>query len=75
MSIYHHKSVELAGDADLNGSAHVFLHANGGVSVTMQAAYGAAHMSMQINADGLRAFAKLLTDAVEALPVKVEEAA
>ena len=54
----------------MNGRAAVFLHASGGVSVTMEAAYGAAHMAMQINTDSLRAFANLLNEAVDALPVE-----
>jgi hypothetical protein len=73
--IYHHSKADLTGSPDIHGEAHVFLHTNGCCTVQMNVGYGAAHMSVQTDADSLRAFARLLADAVVMLPAKVEEAA
>lgn len=74
-SIYHHKDVPLATPyVDLNGRAHVYLHASGTVTVQMTAALGAMYSSISMDAPSLRAFAALLNEAVEKLPAEQEAA-
>ena len=76
-SIYHHRHAVLdtTGTTPLKGGASIALFDDGKVILTLTAANGAVSTNIHINADSLRAFAKLLNDAVDALPAKVEEAA
>ena len=73
--IYHQKSVPLKIQHGPSSSAGVALFNSGSVIVTINADFGAMNVNAHIDADSLRAFAKLLADAVDALPAKVEDAA
>ena len=75
--VIHHQTIPMTnGDgADLRGSANVCMFSDGSNIVTLGAANGSAGMNFHIDADSLRALAKLLNEAVEKLPVQVEEAA
>ena len=75
--IYHSDNVKLTttGDNPLKGGAAVSLFTDGQVVLAVHAANRSLSVSLHIDADSLRAFAKLLADAVEALPAKVEVAA
>ena len=74
-SIYHQRSVPIQINHGVHSSVAVALFDSGSVIVTTCADYGAVSFNTHMDADSLRAFAKLLADAVEALPAKVEEAA
>ena len=70
--IYHHTRCNLDdGSGDLHGKASVALFDGGTVIVSMFANSGSASMQMHIDADSLRAFAKLLNEAVNALPTPI----
>lgn len=75
-SIYHRATVKMTHRRnDLKGEAGVYLFQSGTVIIDFGAANNAMGLSFHTDADSLRAFAKLLNEAVEALPAKVEEAA
>tara|TARA_R110000868_G_scaffold87274_6_gene244247 strand:+ start:3496 stop:3687 length:192 start_codon:yes stop_codon:yes gene_type:complete len=61
-NIYHNNAAVLAFNGEKRGAVSVCLFDHGTVIIG-------------IDADSLRAFAKLLNDAVDALPAKIEEAA
>jgi hypothetical protein len=73
--IYHSDNVKLTttGHSPLNGGAAISLFDDGQVVLAIHAANRSLSVSLHIDADSLRAFAKLLNDAVDAL--KVEDAA
>ena len=73
--IYHHTNVPMLVHGEKTGSASVALFVNGAVIVSLSADLGAMSINFHTDADSLRAFAKLLADAVDALPAKVENAA
>lgn len=74
-NIYHNNVAVLAIHGEKHGAASVSLFDHGTVIIGMSGELGAVSMSVHIDADSLRAFAKLLNDAVDALPAKIEEAA
>lgn len=74
-SIYHQKSAPLNINHSKHASASVALFHSGSVIVTTCSDYGSVSFNVHMDADSLRAFAKLLNDAVDALPAKVEDAA
>ena len=74
--VIHHQTIPMTnGHVHMNGAANVCMFADGSSIVTMSAANGSAGMNFHIDATSLRALAKLLNEAVEKLPVQVEEAA
>ena len=72
--IYHSYSVKLTttGHSPLNGGAAISLFDDGQVVLAVHAANRSLSVSLHIDADSLRAFAKLLNDAVAALKVEDE---
>ncbi len=74
-NIYYNNAAVLAIHGEKHGAASVCLFDHGTVIIGMSGELGAVSMSLHTDADSLRAFAKLLADAVEALPAKVEDAA
>jgi len=73
--IYHSDSVKLTttGHNPLNGGASIALFTDGQVVLSVTAVNRSLSVSLHIDADSLRDFAKMLNDAVDAL--KVEDAA
>jgi len=74
-SIFHQHSVPIQIKHGVHSNMGVALFDSGVVIVTIGADYGAMSVNVHIDGDSLRAIAKLLADAVDALPAKVEEAA
>jgi len=74
-NIYHNNAAVLAFNGEKRGAVSVCLFDHGTVIIGIDAQLGAFSMSLHTDADSLRAFAKLLNDAVDALPAKIEEAA
>ena len=76
-SIYHsgHAPLNTTGETALKGGASISLFTDGQVVLSVTAVNRSISNTLHIDADSLRLFAKLLNDAVEALPTKVEEAA
>lgn len=73
--IYHNAETVLTIHGERRGAASVCLFGHGTVIISIGGELGAVHASVHTDADSLRRFAKLLNDAVDALPAKVEEAA
>lgn len=69
-TIYHHKSAPLTVNGSASSQASVCMFHDGAVIVSIYTAYGAHNTSLNMDAASLRAFAALLNEAVDALPVE-----
>lgn len=74
-NIFHQHSVPIQIKHGVYSNMGVALFDSGLAIVTIGADYGGMSVNVHIEGDSLRAIAKLLADAVDALPAKIEDAA